>query len=110
MIAKVFAADVPFPTPVPAAGVAQLEQLVTRIIFLSVGLALSALTVMLVIAAFKFLTSAADKKTIASAWATITWAFLGILFMGIAWVLLLLIGSFTGLNFLNFSFVFPNTP
>jgi hypothetical protein len=108
MIAKVFAAD--FPAPVAAAGVTQLEELVTRIIFLSVGLALSALTVMLVIAAFRFLTSAADKKTIASAWATISWAFLGILFMGIAWVILLLVGSFTGLNFLQFSFLFPNTP
>lgn len=100
-----------FPSPVPAAGVAQLEQLITRIIFISVGLAFMALTVMLVIAAFKFLTSAGDKKTIASAWQVVTWAFLGIFMMGLAWVALLLVGNFTGINLTtNFSLLFPQVP
>lgn len=108
MIEKVFAADSVNYGP-PPAGVAQLEQLVSRIIFLSVGIAFMALTVMLVYAALKFLTSGGDKKAIAQAWQIITWAFLGIFFMGIAWVILLLVKEFTGVDVTHFSLQFPQS-
>lgn len=94
--------------PEPA-GIVQLEQLFSRILFLSVGLAFIALTLVLVYAAIKFLTSGGDKKVIASAWQVITWAFLGILFMAIAWVIILLIESFTGVELTQFSLQFPGT-
>ncbi len=94
--------------PEPA-GIVQLEQLFSRILFLSVGIAFTALTLILVYAAFKFLTSGGDKKAIGSAWQAITWAFLGILFMGIAWVLILLVESFTGVELTQFSLQFPGT-
>jgi hypothetical protein len=101
----------PTPTdfgPEPA-GIVQLEQLFSRIVYLSVGIAFMALTIMLVYAAIKFLTSGGDKKTIQSTWMIITWAFLGLFFMGLAWVILLLIKSFTGVDVLNFSLAFPQS-
>lgn len=94
--------------PEPA-GIAQLEQLFSRIVYLSAGIAFMALTVMLVYAAIRFLTSGGDKKTIQSTWAVITWAFLGIFFMGLAWAILLLVKSFTGVDVLNFRLAFPQT-
>ena len=92
--------------PEPA-GIVQLEQLFSRIIFLSVGLAFLALTIYLVYAAIKFLTSGGDKKALGSAWGIITWAFLGIFFMGLAWVILLLVQSFTGVTLTQFSLQWP---
>lgn len=94
--------------PEPA-GILQLEQLFSRIIYLSVGIAFMALTVMLVYAAIRFLTSGGDKKTVQSAWQVITWAFLGIFFLGLAWAILLLIRSFTGVNVLDFRLTFPQS-
>jgi hypothetical protein len=92
--------------PEPA-GIVQLEQLFSRIIFLSVGIAFVALTILLVYAAIKFLTSGGDKKVLAQAWGVITWAFLGIFFMGLAWVIILLIQSFTGVSLTQFSLQWP---
>ncbi len=100
------------PTPLPSlgpepAGIVQLEQLFNRIIFLSVGMAFVALTILLVYAAIKFLTSGGDKKALGSAWGVITWAFLGIFFLGLAWVALLLVQSFTGVTLTQFSLQWP---
>lgn len=87
----------------PPAGIPQLEQLFSRVLFLSVGIAFVALTVLLVWAALKFLMSGGEKKELAAAWQIITWAFLGIFFMGLAWIVILLLQSFTGVNLTQFS-------
>jgi hypothetical protein len=92
--------------PEPA-GIVQLEQLFNRIVFLSVGMAFVALTILLVFAAFKFLTSGGDKKILQQSWGIITWAFLGIFFLGLAWVAILLIQSFTGVTLTQFSLQWP---
>jgi uncharacterized membrane protein len=92
--------------PEPA-GIVQLEQLFSRIIFLSVGIAFIALTILLVYAAIKFLTSGGNKKELQGAWGIITWAFLGIFFMGLAWLIILLIQSFTGVTLTQFSLQWP---
>lgn len=84
------------------AGKDQLIALFTRIINLSVEAAFSVLLIMLVYAGIKFLTSGGDPKAISSAGTTITWAILGILFLAIAWLLLLLIRSFTGVDVTKF--------
>lgn len=89
------------------AGLFELENLFTRILQISVGLGFMALTVMLVYAGIKFITSGGDPKQISAAWNVITWAFLGILFMGIAWLIILLVQEFTGVNMVDFNLGFP---
>jgi len=49
-------------------------------------------------AGFKYLTSGGEPKAIQSAHHTLTWALLGIFFMIIAWLILQLIFSFTGID------------
>src|SRR3972149_4447789 len=91
--------------PLPA-GATQLEQLVQRIINLSVGGAFIALTVVLVWAGIKYLTSGGDPKSVSSAHSTVTWALLGILFLAIAWLILKLIAAFTGVDVTKFCISF----
>lgn len=95
---SVFAADL----GPGAAGKDQLIQLVTRIINLSAEAAFTVLVLMLVYAGIKYLTSGGDPKAIGAASSTITWALLGILFMAIAWLFLLLIKNFTGVDVTKF--------
>ena len=100
----VFAAN-----PGPA-GVLQLQQLIVRVINLSVGLAFIALTVVLVYAGIRFLTSGGDSKVLATQSNTVTWALLGILFLALAWLILKLIAVFTGVDITNFCIGFPGAP
>lgn len=86
----------------PAAGKEQLVKLFTRIINLSVEAAFLVLFIMLIVAGIKYLTSGGDPKAIGSASGTLTWALLGILFLAIAWLLLLLIKSLTGVDVTKF--------
>lgn len=87
----------------PAAGLTQIEEMFRQVIQVSVGLAFVALVVMLVIAGIKFLTSGGDPKAVNSASMTVTWALLGILFLAIAWLILLLIKTFTGIDVTTFN-------
>lgn len=84
------------------AGVTELENLFSRIISLFVGISGIALLVVLTLAGFKFLMSGGDTKAIESARHTVTWAFLGILFLIIAWLILQLIEAFTGVRVTKF--------
>jgi hypothetical protein len=90
-----------------AAGIPQLENLFSRILNISVGLAFIALTIMLVWAGIKFITSGGDAKVISSAWSVITWALLGMFFLILAWLIILLIKQFTGVDVTTFSLQFP---
>jgi len=101
----VFAADDPL-GPGPA-GVIQLQQLITRMINLSVEFGFIALTFMLIVGGLKYLTSGGDAKNVQSAQQTITWALLGILFLVLAIVILRIISVFTGVDLLHFSISFP---
>ncbi len=87
----------------PEAGLTQIEDLFKQVISVSVGLAFIALVVMLVIAGIKFLTSGGETKALQSASMTVTWALLGILFLAIAWLILLLIKTFTGIDVTTFN-------
>lgn len=82
----------------PEAGLTQIEEVFGKVISVIVGLAFIALLVLLVWAGFKYLTSAGEPKAIQSAHQTVTWAFLGILFLAIAWLILQLIQAFTGIE------------
>lgn len=83
-------------------GVPQLQQLIQRIINLSVGAAFIALTIMLLVSGFKYLTSGGDPKATQAAGQIITWAFLGIIFLILAWLILKLIETFTGVTLTQF--------
>lgn len=85
-----------------AAGVSQLQDLIQRLINLSVGLAFIALVVMLTWGGFKLLTSGGDPKALSSAGQTFTWTLLGILFMVIAWLIIKIISAFTGVDLTHF--------
>ncbi len=92
--------------PEPA-GVVQLQQLVTRIINLSVSAAFLILTGMLVYAGIKYITSGGDPKSLASSGQIITWSLLGLLFLILAWLILRLIQAFTGVDVTHFCIGFP---
>lgn len=81
-----------------AAGLTQIENLFRQFINLSVAAAFVALVVVLVWAGIRFLTSGGDAKAIQSASMTVTWALLGMLFLVVAWLVLQLIATFTGLK------------
>lgn len=89
------------------AGLPQLQDLVVRIINLSAGFAFIAVTVMLVTAGIKYITSGGDPKALAQAHQTITWALLGIFMMVLAWLILRLIEAFTGVPVTKFVLCFP---
>lgn len=84
------------------AGLQEIEDTVGNIISVVVGLGFIAMLVMLVIAGFKYLTSAGEPKAIQAAHQAFTWAILGILFMIVAWVVLQLIEAVTGVHVTTF--------
>lgn len=91
---------------VPAAGLPQLQQLFLRILNLLVPTAFILLTIMLIVGGIKYITSGGDSKAVQSAALTMTWAILGILFLALAWVVLLLIKAFTGVDVTSFSLMY----
>lgn len=92
------------------AGVLQIQELVTRIINLLTGFAFIALTVVLVWAGIRYLTSGGEPKQIQQASGTVTWALLGMLFLVLAWLILKLIEVFTGIPVTKFCIGFPGVP
>lgn len=92
----------------PAAGIIQAQQLMTRFINISVTIAFMALTVWLVWGALKyFITSGGDPKALSQAWSSVTWAFMGLFFMVLAYLVLKLIFAVTGVNVTQFCLGFP---
>ena len=89
------------------AGAVQLQELIQRIINLSVGLAFIVLLIMLVVSGIRFLTSGGESKGLNQASKTLTWALLGILFLVLAWLVLRLIEAFTGVPVTKFCLGFP---
>lgn len=92
------------------AGLKQIQELVLRIINLSVGLVFVVLVLVLAFGGIKFLTSGGEQKSVQSAKSLITWGILGIVFMALAWLILLLIKAFTGVNVTDFNLcvLFPS--
>jgi hypothetical protein len=89
------------------AGIVQAQQLILRLINVSVYIAFMILTVMLVYGGFLYLTSGGDTKELGKAHTTMTWALLGVLFLALAWLILRLIEAFTGVQVTIFCLGFP---
>lgn len=82
-----------------AAGVEQAQQLLTRMINISTTIAFMAMTVWLAWSAIKlFITSNGDPKALSQAWSSVTWIFMGIVFMVLAYLALRLISAFAGID------------
>ena len=92
------------------AGPQQLLELFQRLINISVSLAFVVLTVMLFWGGLKYITSGGDQKQIGQAAQTITWALLGILFMVFAWLILILVQNFSGIQVTQFCIGFRPLP
>jgi hypothetical protein len=84
------------------AGVTQLQELLSRFISISVGIAFFALTIMLVMAGVRYISSGGDPKSVQQAHQTITWAVFGVFFLVLAWLALLLLKAFTGIDVTKF--------
>ncbi len=82
----------------PAAGLTQIEDIFKNVISVIVGLGFITMLVMIVLAGIKYLTSGGEPKAVQAAHQAISWALLGIFFMAIAWLVLLLIKAFTGID------------
>lgn len=95
--------EVPGPGGVQIPTFKCLEAIFSRILLVAISLSLLALFVMLVIGGFKFLTSGGDPKATASAKQTMTFAFLGMILMALAYVIFQIIHVFTGVDVLNFT-------
>ncbi|MDO8638580.1 MAG: hypothetical protein Q7R43_03320 [Candidatus Daviesbacteria bacterium] len=89
------------------AGIEQLQQLLQRIINLSVGFAFIVLLIMLLVTGIKYLTSGGESKPLASAGNSLTWTLLGIIFLVIIWLVLLLVRALTGVDVTKFCIGFP---
>ncbi|MEK7616564.1 MAG: hypothetical protein AAB414_00725 [Patescibacteria group bacterium] len=80
------------------AGLAEIEQVFSSLVSVVVGLGFIATLVLLIFAGIKYITSGGEPKAIQAAHLTVTWALLGILFLAIAWIILQLIQTFTGIE------------
>jgi hypothetical protein len=80
------------------AGLEEIGDIFVRLISIVVGLGFIALLVMIVMAGFKYLTSGGDPKNIQAAHQTASWAFLGVIFLAVSWLILQLIAAFTGID------------
>lgn len=93
-------------SPEPA-GVVQLVDLIKRILSLSVNLAFVAFLLMLLWNGIWYLTSSGKSERIKKATEGVIWALLGLIFVAVAWLVLLLIKTFTGVDVTGFCFGFP---
>lgn len=92
----------------PAAGIVQVQELVTRMINISVTIAFMAMTVWLAWSAIKFfITSGGDPKALSQAWSSVTWIFMGLVFMALAYLALRLVSSFAGIDVTQYCLGFP---
>ncbi len=85
------------------AGLTQIEEMFKQFITVFVGFGFVVLLIMLIMAGFKYLTSGGEPKAVSAAHQTFMWALLGIFFMAVAWIILLLIEQFTGVDVTTFN-------
>lgn len=82
----------------PPAGLNDFEALVGNVISVIVGLGFVATLVLVIMTGIKYVTSGGEPKAVQAAHYTLTWALLGLFFMALAWIILQLIESFTGIK------------
>lgn len=88
-----------------AAQLCNLEEIFRNILAAIGSLAAVVLFIMLVVGGFKWLTSGGDAKKLEQARGTLTAAFLGLILIIAAYIILRIIGYFTGLDLTIFRVV-----
>lgn len=83
-----------------------LESLFGRIVGIAASLAAMVFFVMLIVGGFQYLTSAGDPKKAEAAKGTLTAAFIGIVLIVGAYIILRILEGFTGLDLTTFKIVF----
>lgn len=83
------------------------ERVFSNIVIVAIGFAGLALFVMLLVGGFKYLTSGGNPKAAESASKTITYAIGGLVLVALSYLILLLIGTFTGLDLTVFRITNP---
>ena len=84
-----------------------LETIFANVLNVITLLAGFAVLLMLVIGAFRYMVAQGDPKSVAAARSHLTWAILGLFFIIAAWLILLLVSQFTGLNLTTFCINIP---
>ena len=79
-----------------------LETVFANVLNVVTVLAGFAVLLMLVIGAFRYMTSQGDPKAVGAARSTLTWALVGLFFIIAAWFVVLFVSQFTGLNLTTF--------
>lgn len=57
---------------------------------------------MIIFAGIRLVLAGADPKAYEAAWKTFTWAVIGLIFLSVAWLIIVLIKQFTGANVTTF--------
>jgi hypothetical protein len=63
---------------------------------------------MIIFAGIRLLMAGADPKAYAAAWSTFTWAVIGLILLSAAWLIIVLIGKFTGADLSTFTVTLPS--
>lgn len=89
-------AAIPTPIPSPPPTLQDLENTFGNAVQVILGLSGIVLFIMFITAGFKFITAGGDPKAMESAKHTLTYAVIGIVVIALSYLILNLIGSFTG--------------
>jgi hypothetical protein len=88
------------PAPVQLTG---LESIFSRIVSVAIGLGGLVFFILFIVGGFSYITAGGDERKVESAKKTLTYAIAGLVFMALAYLILKLISSFTGVTgILNF--------
>jgi len=90
---------------VPPAKLSDLENIFGNVISILIGAGGVVLFVMIIIGGFLYLTAGGNPQQAESARKTITSAIIGIVILAMAYLIIQLIGNFTGTNLTNFSII-----
>ena len=89
------------------ADLTQLETIFSNVLNIITILAGFSALLMLTIGAFRYIVAQGDPKAVAAARSTITWAIAGLIFLVVAWLLILFVETFTGVNVTQFKINLP---
>ena len=94
--------------PTPPLPLTGLQDIFSRVISLAIGAAGVAFFILFIVGGFQYLTAGGNEQAVAGARKTLTYAILGLVFIALAYLILRLIATFTGVNgILNFQIYQP---
>lgn len=88
-----------------AAPISELDKVFSNVLIIALGLAGVALFIMLIIGGIKWITAGGDPKAVESAKGTVTYAIVGVIFLALAYIILVFIKTFTNVDVTQFHIV-----